>query len=92
MTPASWASIIAILISAVASFITYRANRALDAREAKVERLEAELTRLRLEVAAQYVRPELDQLREQVKTLSTEFHALAGAVNRLIGRLDGHKA
>lgn len=93
MTPQVWASIAAIVISAVASILTYRVNRSFDTREARVERLEADFNRFRLEVATQYIRsPEVDQLREDFERLRTEVHALAGAVNRLIGRLDGQKA
>lgn len=67
----------------------YKANRAQDDKDNRVKSLEEGLNSLRLQVAAQHVRPELEQLREQVKLLSAEFHALAGSVNRLIGRLDG---
>lgn len=88
MTPQMWATLAAVALSAVLSFIVYRMNRGLDAKDSRIERLETDFTKLRLEVAAQHVRPELDQLRDDVKGLSTEFHALAGAVNRLIGRLD----
>lgn len=89
MTPQMWFMVFMALLTAFLSWSVYRSNRAIDAKDARIHALEEGFNALRLQVAAQHVRPELEQLREDVKSLSTEFHTLAGAVNRLIGRLDG---
>lgn len=89
MTPQMGFMVFMAVLSAFLSWGTYRANRSMDAKDARIKSLEEGFNALRLQVAAQHVRPELEQLREQVKLLSAEFHALAGSVNRLIGRLDG---
>lgn len=88
MTAQMGFTVLLAILNAVLGWGIYRANRAQDAKDARIKSLEDGYNSLRLQVAAQHVRPELEQLREQVKSLSTEFHALAGAVNRLIGRLD----
>lgn len=88
MTPQMVFTVLLTLLNAGLGWGIYKANRSQEQKDARVKTLEDGLNSLRLQVAAQHVRPELEQLREQVKSLSTEFHALAGAVNRLIGRLD----
>ncbi len=83
------ATLIPIFLSAALTYAIYRVNRAQDARDARLLRVEDDLNRFKVDIAMTYIRsPEVEALRDEVTALRTEFHALAASVNRLIGRLD----
>ena len=86
----NFATLIPIGLSAALSYALYRVNKAQDAREQRLAHIEHDFNQFKVEIAMNYIRsPEVDSLRTEVRALSVEFHTLAGAVNRLIGRLDG---
>lgn len=83
------ATLIPVLLSGLLGYAIYRINRAQDVRDSRIDRIESEFHQFRIDVAMNYIRsPEVDALRGEVTALRNEFHSLAQAVNRLIGRLD----
>lgn len=84
------ANLIPVFLSAALTYALYRVNKSQDQREERLRKLENEFNQFKLDVSMQYIRsPVIDELRDEIKAARVELHTLAGAVNRLIGRLDG---
>lgn len=89
MTPSAWASIAAIVISAVAGLLVYRLNRLLDGRESardkQTEGLETRLRAVELNIAGDLMTKEDGaQLVAQLNRLGETL----GVVKDMVLRLD----
>lgn len=84
MTPQTWASLIAIVMSAVGSLVVYRFNRLLDAREARAERLETRVQAIELAIAGDLPNKEdMGQLVTRLDNLANTLDRVKDMVTRL---------